>query len=182
MIWLLQTVANNLKFHKSISLCTYKSNVKYLGLHIDRRLTWRKRIFTKRKQLGMTLTEMHWLIGWKSKLSTRNKIFIYRATLKPLWTYEIQLWGTASTSSTEILEGFQSKVLRMIVDSPWYVPNTVIWRDLQTPTVTEEICHYSSQYSARLSLQSNNPVVNLMAQPDNRRLRRHRPNDLPIRS
>jgi hypothetical protein len=44
----------------------------------------------------------------------------------------------ASTSNTEILKSFQSKALRMIVDAPWYVPNTLIRRDLQTPTVREE--------------------------------------------
>jgi hypothetical protein len=49
----------------------------------------------------------------------------------------MQLWGTASTSKIEILERFQSKALRMIVDTPWYVSNTVIWRDLQTPAVKE---------------------------------------------
>jgi hypothetical protein len=38
--------------------------------------------------------------------------------LKPIWTYGIQLWGVASISNTEILERFQSKVLRMIVDAP----------------------------------------------------------------
>jgi hypothetical protein len=35
-----------------------------------------------------------------------------------------------------------------------------------------EIRRCSSQYSARLSVHSNNLVANLMAQPDNRRLRR----------
>jgi hypothetical protein len=68
-----------------------QQDVEYLGLHLDRRLTWRKRIFTKRKQLGMTLTKMHWLLGRKSKLSTSNKILLYKAILKPIWTYGIQL-------------------------------------------------------------------------------------------
>jgi hypothetical protein len=39
----------------------------------------------------------------------------------------------------------------MIVDAPWYVPNTAIRRDLQIPTVKEEIRRYISQCSARLS-------------------------------
>jgi hypothetical protein len=69
----------------------------------------------------------------------------------------------------------------MIEYAPWYVPNTGIRSDLHTPTVKQEICHYSSQYRARLSVHPNDLVVNLMVQPDNRRLRRHMPNDLPTR-
>jgi hypothetical protein len=86
-----------------------------------------------------------------------------------------------STSNIEILERFQSKALRMIVDAPWYVPNTVIRRDLQIPTVKGEIRRYSSQYSARLSAHPNDLIVNLIELPGNRRLRRHLPNDLPTR-
>jgi hypothetical protein len=87
-----------------------------------------------------------------------------------------------STSNIEILEQFQLKALRMIGDAPRYVLNTIIRRDLQIPTVTEEIRRYSSQYSARLSAHPNGLVMNLMEQPDNnRRLQRHLPNDLPTR-
>jgi hypothetical protein len=93
----------------------------------------------------------------------------------------IQFWGVASASNIEILERFQSKALRMVVDAPWYVPNTVIRRDLQTPTIEEEIRRYSSQYSARLSAHPNGLVMNLMELPDNRLLRKHPPNDLPTR-
>jgi hypothetical protein len=98
-----------------------------------------------------------------------------------LLSYGIQLWGAASTSNIEIVERFQSKALRMIVDAPRYVPNTVIRRDLKIPTVKEEIRRYSSQYSACLSAHPNDLVVNLMELPDNTRLRRSLPNDLPTR-
>jgi hypothetical protein len=64
-------------------------DVKYLGLHLDRRLTWHKHIFTKRKQLGLTLTKMHWLLGGQSKLSITNKLLLYKTILKPIWTYGI---------------------------------------------------------------------------------------------
>jgi hypothetical protein len=40
----------------------------YLGLHLNRRLAWHKHIFAKRKQLGITLTKIYWLLGCKSKL------------------------------------------------------------------------------------------------------------------
>jgi hypothetical protein len=59
-----------------------------------------------------------------------NKLLLYKAILNPIWTYGIQLWGTASTSNIEILERFQSEALRTIVDGPWYVPKTLIRRDL----------------------------------------------------
>jgi hypothetical protein len=107
--------------------------------------------------------------------------FIPQKILKPIWIYGIQLYGTVSTSNIEILERFQSKALCMIVDAPWYVPNTVIRRDLQIPRVKEEILRYSSQYSAHLSAHPNDLIVNLMELPDNRRLRRHLSNDLPTR-
>jgi hypothetical protein len=69
----------------------------------------------------------------------------------------------------------------MIVDALWYVMNTVIRRGFQTTTVKEEIRRYSSQYSARLSAHPNDLRVSLMELPDNRRLRRHLPNDMPFR-
>jgi hypothetical protein len=65
-----------------------------------------------------------------------------------------------------------SKVMLTIVDAPQYVPNSVNRTDLQTPSA-KGIRPYSSQYSARLSVHTNDTVVNLRAQPDNRRLRRY---------
>jgi hypothetical protein len=46
----------------------------------------------------------------------------------------------------EILERFQSKALHSITNAPWYVPNTIIRRDLQVPSVKEKIRRFSAQY------------------------------------
>jgi hypothetical protein len=93
--------------------------------------------------------------------------------LKPIWTYEIQLWGSASISNIEILENFQGKVLRMITDAPWYVPNMVLRQDLQITSVKEEIHRFSTRYRDRLYTHPNNLTVHLTLPPDHRRMRRH---------
>jgi hypothetical protein len=121
------------------------------------------------------------LLGRKSQISLSNKLLLYKTILKPIWTYGIQLWGTASTSNIEILERFQSKALRMIVDAPWYVPYTHIRRDLQIPSVKEEIIVYSSHYSARLTARPNDILLTLLEPLERKRLQRHLPNDLSTR-
>jgi hypothetical protein len=82
--------------------------------------------------------------------------YIVTLILNPVWIYGIQLWGTASNSNLEILERFQSKVLRIITDVPWYVPNTIIKRDLQITTVKQEARKYSANYRKRLDARPNN--------------------------
>jgi hypothetical protein len=120
---------------------------------------------------------MYWMLGRKSQLSLSNKLLLYKTILIPIWTYGIQLWGTASTSNIEILERFQSKSLRMILDAPWSVPNILIRLDIQIPSV-KEVGHYSSHYSARLTAHPNDILLILLEQPERKRLRLHLPNDL----
>jgi hypothetical protein len=114
---------------------------------------------------------MYWLLAHKSKLSISNKLLAYKVILKPIWTYRIQLWGSASISNIEILELFQGKVLRMITNTPWYVPNMVLRQDLQITSVKEEIHRFSTQYRDRLYTHPNNLTVDLTVSADHRRLR-----------
>lgn len=43
--------------------------------------------------------------------------------LKPIWTYSLQLWGTAAISNMDVIQRFQNKCLRMILKVGWYHTN-----------------------------------------------------------
>ena len=106
---------------------------------------------------------------------------VYKTILKPIWTYGIQLWGTAS-NNIDILERFQSKVLRIITDAPWNVLSAVIKHDLQVPSVRQEVRTFSITYHARLEGHPNDLATSLLQQPPhNHRLKRYYAADLATR-
>ena len=107
---------------------------------------------------------------------------MYKAILKPICTYGVQLWGSASNSNIDILERFQSKVLRIINDAPWYVPNTVIRRDLRVFSVKQDVLNYSVTYRHWLDDHPNRLAKFLFQGPaPNRRLKLCYPADLATR-
>jgi hypothetical protein len=134
-----------------------KNEVKTLGMHLDRRLTWAKYIESKRKQLNLKAKQIHWLLG-KSALSTESKLLLYKEVLKPIWTYGIQLWGTASNPNIEILQRFQSLTLRCILNASWYTNNHRIHENLQMNTVLSEIKKWNAKYLSKLENHTNVPA------------------------
>jgi hypothetical protein len=97
-----------------------------------------------------------------------------------VWTYGIQLWGTACVSNINILQRFLNKVLRAIVDAPYYVSNEVIQHDIPLESIKEAIHRYSVKYSERVSVHPNVLATQLNVREVNevRRLKRLEPSDL----
>ena len=156
-------------------------SVRYLGMYLDRRLTWKKHIFTKRKALSAQFRKLYWLLSRKSKLSLDNKLLLYKAILKPMWSYGAEVWGTASNSNLDIIQRFQSKILRIITNAPWYVTNSQLHRDLRIPTVRVEITNKHKSYSHRIQKHPNvlaRKLMNPAFERPSKRLKRRTPQDL----
>ena len=122
---------------------------------------------------------MHWLLGRHSKLSLSNKLLLYKVILKPIWSYGVQLWGCAKTARLKTIQRFQLKLLRILVNAPWYVSNQMLHDDLDIPSINDEIQRVATKYDSTTHNHVNDLVECLYNNgPKARRLCRTWPEDL----
>jgi hypothetical protein len=103
------SIENDFTYPSSVTYCTYHAHTIF-------NVEWYGHGTYNRSRISTSLPEGNILAShspkctdcWaKSKLSIINKLLVNKVILKPIWTYGIQLWGSASISSIEILKRFQ---------------------------------------------------------------------------
>lgn len=135
--------------------------VRYLGLYIDRRLTWNYHIDLKRKTLDIRRKKLYSLISRSSKLPLHLKLQIYKSFLKPIWTYGCQVYCCAKPSVILKIQRFQSKLLRQITDAPFYVTNETLHSDLSIPYVNDVFLRTYSRFKEKLTHNPNQLITDL---------------------
>jgi len=114
-------------------------------------------------------------------MSIESKLLLYKAILKPIWIYSVQLWDIAANSNIEIIQRFQNRYLRIIVNAPCYVTNDILHHDLNIPYIRDEIKKLNQRYAERLKDHSNILAIDLMSNTEVPRiLKRKLPQDLCI--
>jgi hypothetical protein len=114
----------------------------------------------------------------KSHLSIENKLLIYKAVIKPIWSYGIELWGCASKSNRVTMKRLQSKILRAIANASRYVTNHTLHTDFNIPYVSDVIHERINKQHNNLEAHPN-PLLQPPLQPVNSgRLKRCWPLDL----
>jgi len=125
-------------------------SAKYLGLTLDKRLTWAPHIKEKRVKLNLRLRLLKNLIFNNKYTHINTKLLIYKSLLKPIWTYGLQLWGNAKKSNLNKIQTFQNIALRKLLNAPPYVSNHSIHSDLKIPLVHDEAKSYYKRFHLRL--------------------------------
>jgi hypothetical protein len=136
---------------------------------LDTKLRWKEHIKKKCDEFHIKFRKMYWLLGRNSELSIHNKLILYKQALRPVWSYCIQLWGCASDSYIQVIERFQNKVLKCIVQAPWYIRNSDLHRYLGIETVTDTVTRLARSHKKRLQNHINSEVstlLNVQKSPD----------------
>ncbi|GFT59713.1 RNA-directed DNA polymerase from mobile element jockey [Trichonephila clavipes] len=95
----------------------WSQHTKYLGVIIDKNLTFRQHITQIRNKFKNASRKLYPLIGRKSKLNRHNKMLIYTLILKPLLTYASPIWAHAARTDINLIESSQNAILRQILDA-----------------------------------------------------------------
>ena len=72
--------------------------VRYLGMTLDRRLTWASHTRNTKQAITRRIKSLYSLLHPKSKLNVNQKLNIYKYLIKPIWTYGIQIYGAAKNT------------------------------------------------------------------------------------
>lgn len=83
---------------------------------------------------------------------------MYKTIIKPIWMHGIPLWRTAATSHMNKLELLRSKIIRTVVNAPWYVRNENLRKDLKITMVKEEIDRCTNRYKEGITTHPNQLV------------------------
>lgn len=78
--------------------------------------------------------------------------------LTPIWSYGIQVWGTAKPSNIKKIQTFQSTSLCLITGAPYYVSNLTLHTDLHINTVSKTVSFFYKRFRSRL-VNNPNPLI-----------------------
>lgn len=153
--------------------------IKYLGVYLDRRLNWNFHVNNKLAQGYARLAQLYSMINRKSTLKPTCSILIYKTILRPLIMYACPVWGPSlSKSKLNKIQIFQNKILRIAVNSPWYIRNEHIHEELGIDNISMFIRKSTVNFLQALDQVPGAVTFNIGQPTQHLRLKRRLPQDI----
>ena len=137
-----------------------KNSVKYLGVTLDRRLSFAPHITQTLTRTYAMLSRLYPLANRRSKLSTDNKLTLYKTIFRPIMTYACASWNIISDTQCKRLQTTQNKLLRLLTNSDRYTPNAEIHRIAKISMIRDFITETSQKFLST-KIQQSTMTTNL---------------------
>jgi len=156
------------------------SEVKYLGLILDNKLTWNPHLKAKQKALNTRLHLLRTLL--KSKNEYKHQSTNLQVLTQATMDIRSSIMGCAKPSNTRKIQAFQSICLRLVPSAPWYITNNNLHKDFNILNINQISKLYYTRFYIKLH-QHTNPLISKLSSntlPGNprRRLKRQWCTDL----
>jgi len=158
----------------------YENSIKYLGIHIDKKLTWKPHVDIQLQRANNTLGRLHSVVKRNSRLSLKNKTLIYTQIIRPQLLYGCMAFSQLAKTHRKKLQTFQNKVLRRLTTAPWFIRNSNIHKDLKIPRVKDFLQNKQQKFLDKISTHRNPLLRNTFDYDPHPQTGRHKNLKTPI--
>lgn len=102
----------------------FSSVIRYLGVHIDRKLLFRQHICIARSKAIAAFRAIYGMVSKTSLLSTKTKLLLYKSIVRPIMCWGAEIWRHSAKSNRNPLQIVQSGCLKCILKLPRRYPTT----------------------------------------------------------
>lgn len=100
----------------------WNNSATYLGMKLDPKLTYRNHVESRIIKSDKAFKALYPLINRKSKISTGNKLLLYKSIFRPTLTYASPIWHNCAKVHQNRLQRHQNKILKVMLNLPRLTP------------------------------------------------------------
>lgn len=150
---------NRIKFHDTE--LEWKQTVKYLGVTLDPKLTFRANIADNHVRARKAMAALYCLLKKNSTLSRDAKITVYRAYIRPIMTYACPVFANCAKCHMQRLQVLQNKCLRMVLNAPFRTRISSLHKSTGIPMIKTFVDKLTDNFYTQSAKSSNKLVSRL---------------------
>lgn len=140
-------------------LVPWKDSIKYLGLHLDKKLTFKTHIDLTIKKCDNIIKLLYPIINRRSKLSVENKILIYKVMFQSVLLYGSPVWSNCAITHRKKLQVKQNKILKMMFDLPWFFSTSTLHKNSGVQEIVQKVELLNTSFHNSVAML-NNQLIN----------------------
>ncbi|GBN78131.1 RNA-directed DNA polymerase from mobile element jockey [Araneus ventricosus] len=138
---------------------SWDKEVKYLGLILDSKLTFRSHIKYNTDKFWAKVHVIIPLIRRKSPLSLDNNVLLFKQVLRSILTYASQIWGLAAKTHLKKVQIKLNQILRIMTTDPTYIRNEIIHKDLELESTENHIQVMSRKFFQQITRNNHLTIL-----------------------
>lgn len=133
----------------------WANEVKYLGLHLDKKLLFNVHIERSIEKNQKIFRMLYSILNRKSKMAIEHKMLIYKSILLPALMYGSPIWSQCAATHTKKVQVNQNKCLKTIHNLPWRFHTDELHILAKTKLIEEFIEEYKINFESSCEHSSN---------------------------
>jgi hypothetical protein len=113
----------------------WSSEVKYLGLTLDKRLTFASHTTKSIEKAERAFRILYSFLNRKSKLCLYNKLLLYKSCIRPILCYGVETWYNCAATHKKKLQIIQNKCLKIIKNRHWRYSTFDLHQETNIPMI-----------------------------------------------